>query len=109
MLIRYLTTITLKKAIPKKQTNGTYKDTYQYINDYRVMKQELTSEVDAEVYGSDINKMVRIKTPKGDLENYLYTRLNNKEDNVSKYTIFDGDTKYKIVAVNPNRVDIERL
>lgn len=109
MLIRYLKTIILKKADKIKQPNGTYLDTYTKVKEYRVMKQELTNEVDAEVYGSDINKMMRIKSPKGDLEDYLFSRLNNKEDNVSKYVIFDGDTKYKIVAVSPYRIDIERL
>ena len=109
MLIRYLKTITLKKTTPRKQTNGIYIDDYEEIGTYRVMKQSLTDEVDAEVYGSDINKIIRIKTPLGDLEEYLYERLSNKEDNVSKYVIFDGDNKYKIRAVNPYKIDIERL
>lgn len=109
MLVRYLKTITLKKTTKTKQTNGTYIDTYETIEEYKVMEQNLTDEVDAEVYGSDINKIIRIKSPLGDLEEYLYSRLNNKNDNVSKYVIFDGETKYKIVAVNPYKIDIERL
>ena len=109
MLIRYLKTITLQRIIPTKATNGQYVNSYEDVERYRVMKEELTSEVDAEVYGSDINKIQRIKSPKGDLEQYLYDRLNNKEDNVSKYVISDGNAKYKIKAVNPYKVDIERI
>lgn len=109
MLIRYLKPIILKKITKTKQPNGTYLDTYETIDTYNVMKQNLTDEVDAQVYGSDISKIIRIKSPKGDLEDYLYSRLSNEEDNVSKYVIYEGNTKYKIVAVNQDRVDIQRL
>lgn len=109
MLIRYLKPVILKKLTKTKQTNGTYIDTYETIKEYNVIKQNLTDEVDAEVYGADINKIIRIKSPLGDLEEYLYSRLNNKEDNVSKYVIETNNANYKIVAVNPYKVDIERL
>lgn len=109
MLIRYLKTVTLKKTTPIKQINGTYKDSYEIIDEYKVMEQNLTDEVDAQVYGADINKIIRIKSPNGDLESYLYERLNNKTDNVSKYVIETNNANYKIVAVTLYKIDISRI
>ena len=109
MLLRYLKPITLKKATKTKQPNGTYTDTYEAIDNYNVQKQTLESEVDAQVYGADISKMLRLISPYNKLENYLLEKLSNKEDNVSKYVIYDNGVKYKIVAVSPNKVDIKRL
>ena len=110
MLLRYLKPVTLKKATKTKQANGTYKDdTYETINNYNVQRQTLESEVDAQVYGADINKMLRLISPNNELENYLLEKLSNEEDNVSKYVIYDNNVKYKVVAVSPNKVDIKRL
>ena len=109
MLLRYLKPITLKKANKTKQPNGTYIDTYGTIDNYNVQKQTLESEVDAQVYGADISKMLRLISPYNKLENYLLEKLSNKEDNVSKYVICDNGVKYKIVAVSPNKVDITRV
>ena len=109
MLIRYLKPIELKKATKIKQANGTYIDTYELIAKYNVQKQTLESEVDAQVYGADINKMLRIISPYNALEEYLLTKLSNDADNISKYYIFDGNVKYKIVAVTPSKVDISIL
>ena len=109
MLIRYLEPITLKKATKTKQTNGTYIDTYETIDNYKVQKQTLESDVDAQVYGADINKMLRLVSPYNQLEKYLLGKLSNESDNVSKYYIFDGDVKYKVVAVTPSKVDISIL
>ena len=109
MLIRYEKPIVLKKATKIKQSNGTYKDTYETIGTYNVMEQFLTSEIDAQIYGSDVDKIIRLKSPKSELEDYLYQRLNNKTDNVSKYVIEMNEANYKIVAVNPYKIDISRL
>lgn len=109
MLIRYLKPITLKRIIPTKQKNGTYIDDYEEIGKYNVSMQELQSEVDAQIYGADINKMLRLKSPNYELENFLYSKLNNTDDNISKYIIFDNNSKYKIKAVSLFKVDVERL
>ena len=108
MLLRYLSPITLKKASKEKQANGTYKNTYEDIQDYRVQKQNLTDdEVSATIYGANINKMLRISSPLGKLEEYLLPKVDNKEDNISMYYIFMGTKTYKIVAVAEDRIDIE--
>lgn len=109
MLLRYLEPIELLKATKVKQPNGTFINQYEKIDDYKVQKQTVESEVDAQVYGSDITKMLRLTSPYNELEEYLLSKLNNSEDNISKYYISDDGVKYKIVAVNPYRVDIERI
>ena len=108
MLLRYLKPITLKKAEKSKQPNGTYKNTYNEIANYRVQLQNLTDdEVSATLYGANINKMLRLSSPLGDLEEYLLPKVDNKADNISYYYIFIGTKTYKIVAVAEDRIDIE--
>lgn len=109
MQLRYLEKVTLKVATKVKQDNGAYIDTYTKVNDYNVQKQELEDEVSASIYGADINKMLRLKSPNGKLEKYLIPKVSNKEDNISKYFIFIDDTQYKIKAVTSSKIDIERL
>lgn len=109
MLLRYLKQVKLNKITPEKQSNGQFINSYTLVDNYNVQVQELSSEVDAQVYGSDINKMLRLKSPNGKLESFLYNKLNNSEDNTSKYVIVFNGAKHKIVAVNPYKVDIERL
>lgn len=108
MLLRYLTQVTLKKAEKQKQANGTYKNTYNKIDDYNVQTQNLTDdEVSATIYGANINKMLRISSPLGKLEEYLLPKVDNKQDNISYYYIFIGTKTYKIVSVAEDRIDIE--
>jgi len=108
MLLRYLKPITLKKAEKQKQSNGTYKNTYNDIDVYNVQTQNLTDdEVSATIYGANINKMLRISSPLGNLEEYLLPKVDNKSDNISYYYIFIGTKTYKIVSVAEDRVDIE--
>ena len=109
MQLRYLEKVTLKVATKVKQDNGVYIDTYTKIDDYMVEKQELQDQVSASIYGADINKMLRLKSPNKKLEKYLIPKVNNKEDNISKYYIFIDETQYKIKAVTEARIDIERL
>lgn len=109
MLVRYLKEAELKKTVPQKQENGSYVSTYQDIGRYKVQPEELTSEVDAQVYGADISKIIRIKSPLGELEKLLYSKLNNEEDNISKYIILFNGSKYKIKAVSLYKIDMERL
>lgn len=108
MLLRYLKPITLKKAEKQKQSNGTYKNTYNVISVHNVQLQNITDdEVSATIYGSNINKMLRLSSPLGKLEEYLLPKVDNKEDNISYYYIFIGTRIYKIVAVAEDRIDIE--
>lgn len=108
MLLRYLKPVVLKKAEKQKQANGTYKNTYNVIDTYKVQKQDITDDVvSATIYGANITKMLRISSPLGDLEQYLLPKVDNKEDNISYYYIFIGTKTYKIVAVAEDRIDIE--
>lgn len=108
MLLRYLKPIVLKKATKQKQANGTYKNTYEKIDDYNVQTQNLTDdEVSATIYGANINKMLRLSSPLGELEEYLLPKVDNKQDNISYYYIFIGNKTYKIVSVAEDRIDIE--
>ena len=109
MLLRYLETITLKKNIKTKQPNGSYVESYEAIKDYKVQKKELNDEVSASVYGASLINMLRIKTPLGDLEYFLSSKLNNEKDNISQYSIFYKERKYRIKSVNSKGIDIELI
>ena len=89
MLIRYLKPVILKKLTKTKQSNGTYIDTYETIKEYNVIKQNLTDEVDAEVYGADINKIIRIKSPLVAVTPYKIdiSRLSGLSNDVSLWKI----------------------
>lgn len=106
MQLRYLKSVDLKKATREKQPNGTYIETLTLISSYSVQTQELNDDVSVSIYGSDLNKITRIKSIKGELEAFLKSKLNNEEDNVSKYYIFIDGTQYKIKSVRENWVDI---
>ena len=108
MLLRYVKPITLKRAEKQKQSNGTYKNTYDIIADYKVQLQNITDdEVSATIYGANINKMLRLSSTLGKLEEYLLPKVDNKQDNISYYYIFIGNRTYKIVSVAEDRIDIE--
>lgn len=109
MLLRYLKTITLKKVTKNKQANGSQIEEYEDIDIYRVQIQELDDEISASIYGASIINMLRIKSPLSKLENILDTKLNNTNDNISKYRIFMGEKKYKIKSVNRKGIDIELI
>ena len=108
MEVRYLKNIVLKKAIKQKQTNGAYVDSYIIDSTYQVETQELNDNISSSIYGANINKMLRIKSPKATLEKYLKTKVNNKEDNITKYYVFLDDVQYSITSVRNGWVDIER-
>ena len=107
MLLRYLENATLNKATKTKQDNGTYIETLENIRDYRVQQRELDDEISASIYGANVHKMLRIKSAKQELEDYLYPKVTNNEDNVSDYYIFINKRKYKIVSVNAQGIDLE--
>jgi len=107
MLSRYLEEVTLKRSITVKQLNGSRIEEYEYIDDYKIQKQELDDQISASIYGASIVNMLRIKTPLSNLENLLKSKLNNTTDNISKYFIFINNNKYKIKSVNSKGIDIE--
>lgn len=108
MLLRYLKDVTLNKATKIKQLNGTYTNSYTKIDDYKVQMQNLTDdEISATIYGAKITKMFRLSTPLGNLEEYLLTKVDNKQDNISDYYVEYNDKTYKIVSVSDDRIDIE--
>lgn len=109
MLLRYLEQVKVLEATQVKQPNGTYVKDFALLAVYKVQKQTLESEVDAQVYGADIVNMLRITSPYGKLEKFLLTKLNNSKDNISKYYVSINDIMYKIKAVNDFKIDIERL
>ena len=106
MQLRYLKSVDLKKATPTKQPNGTYIDTLTLVSSYDVQTQELNDEISVSIYGADLNKITRIKSVNKDLESYLKPKLNNDEDNISKYFIFIDNVQHKIKSVRENWIDI---
>ena len=88
MLLRYLEEVTLKKSITVKQPNGSRIEEYEFIDNYKVQKQELDDQISASIYGASIVNMLRIKTPLSNLEKLLKSKVNNTTDNISKYFIF---------------------
>ena len=109
MLLRYLEIAAVKRATKTKQENGTYIETLEDVKKYKVQTQELNDEISVSVYGANVYKRVRIKSVRSVLENYLYTKVNNKQDNISNYYIFINAKKYKIVSVNSRGVDLELI
>lgn len=107
MLLRYLKKATVQKATRTKQPNGTYTETLEKVKNYKVQEMELDDAISASIYGANINKMLRIKSPKKDLEKFLQSKVSNKEDNISYYYIFIDSQKYKIVSVNSKGADLE--
>ena len=109
MLLKNLVSIDLLKVTNRvKQPNGTYIDEYNKIDTYKVTPQELSDEISANIYGANISNMLRIASPLKDLETLLYTKVDNKEDNISKYKFNLNGIDYKIKAVKMSGIDIER-
>lgn len=92
--------------------DGDRQETATKIGDYKVIIQELSDSVDATIYGSNINKMVRISSVRDLLEKYLRPKLNNTDDNISMYKIHytndAGINKFKIISVKEKYIDCER-
>lgn len=94
-----------------KQTtpDGDYEETSLKVGTYSIMCQELNDEVSANIYGANLNKIKRISSVHNLLEILLRSKLNNSEDNISKYRItFNGDL-YKITDVKSKYIDIEAI
>lgn len=109
-LLRYLEDITLYKSTEEKQPNGAVIKVFEEVARYKVQKRTLDDEVSATMYGANIDRMLDISTPLGDLEMYLKTKVDNKQDNISLYFIsFNDSSRYKINSVKDERLIIERV
>ena len=109
MQLRYLQSVSLKKANKVKESNGVYVDTYDLVKDYRVQLEDLSDEISASIYGANLYKVKRVRSSKKTLEKYLSTKLNNEVDNISKYFLFIDDVIYKINDSQMSGVTIERI
>lgn len=94
-----------KESLP----DGDSQETETKIGTYKVVIQELNDNVSATIYGSDINKILRVSSVNKILEILLKEKLNNTSDNISKYRISYRDSKYKIRDVKSKYIDVERL
>ena len=97
----------MQKATKTKQPNGTHTEALTDVGIYTVQPQELTDEISASIYGANVYKMLRVRSVNKDLENYLYDKATNKQDNISSYYVFINNRKYKVNAVNQSGVDLE--
>lgn len=107
MQLRYLESVELDKSTKLKQTNGSYINSYEKISNHKVILEEITDEASISIYGAVVNKMYRVSSPLGNLEEYLKTKVNDDDDNISKYFIKYNLAYYKIVAVRKHWIDIE--
>ena len=89
-----------KETLP----DGDVQETETQIGTYKVVIQELNDNVSA-----TINKILRISSVNKILEILLKEKLNNTSDNISKYRISYGTSKYKVKDVKSRYIDIERL
>ena len=110
MLIKNLNKCVLKKAIKERTNTGNLVvSEYEVVKEFRIQEQILQDEVTSTIYGSDVNKMLRIASPLHSLERYLLPKVDNIEDNISDYYIFYKGIQYKIIAVRSYFMDISRL
>lgn len=99
--------VTLQHSSKVRQPNGTNLTTYQDVETYDVIVQELTDSVNATIYGANIFKMLRLSSPLLDLEKYLRAKNTDTADNLSNYFITLDGKRYRIVKSYNNWVDIE--
>ena len=104
-----LESIELYKIGKEILPDGDSQETEILVGSYKVVIQELNDNVSATLYGADINKILRISSVNKILEILLKEKLNNSSDNISKYRISYGTSKYKVKDVKSKYIDIERL
>lgn len=109
MELHKLIDVTLNKSTEIKQANGTKTSTYTEIESYKAWQQSVDDEVNSQIYGANIYKVLKLKTPRKTLETYLKSKVNNTQDNISKYFIFIDDNIYKVNDAKMSGITIERL
>ena len=108
-LLRYLKEVDLVKSVNTKQANGQYIKTFTPISTYNVLIRNLEDEVNATIYGANIDKMLSISDALGKLYTYLMPKVDNEKDNISLYFVEIDNVRYKIVSVKQNNIKIERI
>lgn len=109
MQLRYTKNISIYKGTKVKQPSGSYIEGFELEKDYVITIQELNDDVAVSMYGADLNNIIRIKSIKGELETFLKGKMNNEDDNISKYYVVLNDNRYKVRSVRSNWIDIELL
>lgn len=89
--------------------NGDFVKVETLVGKYKVIKESLTDNISATLYGANLNKMVRFSSVNKELENYLFTKWNSTSDNISKYVIKYDNNYFKIINLTSHYVDGERL
>ena len=107
--LRYLKDCVLCSRTRTVQSNGAIKETFADISTYKVQEQDVLDEVSASIYGADISRMLRINSPHNDLENYLISKVNFTQDNITNYAIKLGNFVYEITSVKTHWIDIKPL
>lgn len=106
--LRYLEEVSLYKNTYGSLPNGSRGIiNKELIGMYNVQVQELTDEVSATIYGSNINKMYRMSSVNHSLERYLSTKMTPLEDNITKYTILYLGKKYAVRTAKKGWIDVE--
>ncbi len=106
-LLRKLEDIELKKIIYNKQPNGLKKvNDYKKIEKYKVCFRDASDKVAISTYGAEINSIKRISSVRNELEKYLLPKMDNIDDNISKYVISYQNKNYRIRVVKPFYIDI---
>ena len=88
--------------------DGERTDSYDEGKSYQAIIQYLMNDrVAVATYGADIDKIHRICTLHNELENFLISKVRNKEDNVSNYIIKYNGNYYNILKVTPKWIEMK--
>lgn len=105
--LRYLFSAELDVTTRTRQANGSMVESYSKVGDYIIRTQELTDEVSASIYGADVNRMMRVTSPRNALESFLASKMNVSNDNVSNYTLLIKGRRYRVLVVREHWIDVE--
>lgn len=107
--IRKLKVGLLQKSKREKTSNGFNIESFEDIESYKIVMQELVDEISATIYGANIQKTYRISSPYYKIERFLFTKLTENKDNISYYYIVIDSKRYKIVSVKSKWIDIQLI
>ena len=103
--LRYLIKAELDITVRTKQPNGAVIETYSKVGDYIIQPQEIDDQVSASIYGADVNRMMRVSSPRYVLESFLASKMNVSTDNVSLYSLIIKGRRYRVKAVREHWID----
>lgn len=105
--------IIVYKATKTKQPNGALVNTYTEQMRTYCEHNSLQDQVSATIYGTDINNIIRLTSKDNTLNEFIESKMNSSEDNISMYYIEFKGVKHKIRAFNKARllatIDIEKI